>query len=113
MQRKIPTCRIATVLLTALHMGSLPAIADSSNLTATSLRGSVEPYDSDWQFYFDNDSFLGGKQDRNDSGGIGSHFIEFGLTLFAPNDIVAKRPLPDDHPYANLLFSRSRQRGRV
>jgi hypothetical protein len=32
------------------------------------------------------------------------HAIEFGLTLFTPDDITTSAPIHDDHPYANLLF---------
>lgn len=32
------------------------------------------------------------------------HSIEFGLTLFTPSDIETPHPIPDDHPYASLLF---------
>lgn len=104
---------------------------------------TAESYNTGWQFYFDNDVFLGSTKDRNYTGGIAltltgtrardywfsadswlekldsfsgydnliqdadgfqRHAIEFGLTLFTPDDILNPEPIPDDHPYANLLF---------
>lgn len=39
------------------------------------------------------------------------HAIEFGLTLFTPDDISRKDPIFDDHPYGSLMFlSNTRQR---
>ena len=35
---------------------------------------------------------------------IEHHAIEFGLTLFTPDDIATKEPIQNDHPYANMLF---------
>ncbi len=35
---------------------------------------------------------------------ISKHSIELGLSLFTPQNIVRSDPIPDDHPYANLLF---------
>jgi hypothetical protein len=102
-----------------------------------------EPYNAGWEFYFDNDVFLGSTKDRNYTGGIAltlagrraaeypfsldgllgglerlsgyddlvgtpgfykRHAIEFGLTLFTPDDTANPLPIHDDHPYANLLF---------
>ena len=102
-----------------------------------------EAYNTGWEFYFDNDVFLGSTKDRNYTGGLAltlagrraaeypfsldallgglerlsgyhalnsrpglfrRHAIEFGLTLFTPDDITSKAPIRDDHPYANLLF---------
>jgi hypothetical protein len=33
--------------------------------------------------------------------------LEFGLLLFTPQDLAAQAPLPDDRPYANLLYAAS------
>ena len=102
-----------------------------------------EAYNTGWEFYFDNDVFLGSSKDRNYTGGLAltlagrraaeypfsldpllgglerlsgyhelnerprlfrRHSIEFGLTLFTPDNITSKAPIHDDHPYANLLF---------
>lgn len=32
------------------------------------------------------------------------HSLEFGLTSFTPDDIGTSHPLPNDHPYASLIF---------
>lgn len=35
---------------------------------------------------------------------LSRHTIEFGFTLFTPNDISIAEPIKDDHPYASLFF---------
>ncbi len=35
---------------------------------------------------------------------LSRHSIEFGFTLFTPNDITVAEPIKDDHPYASLFF---------
>jgi hypothetical protein len=131
------------ILLLALTPISLQAFQSDMQPQEMSAWDIEEPFDSGWQFYFDNDSFLGSKKDRNytggialtlsgrrvadywfstdgllgkldelsgfqnlltDNGAIRRHSIEFGLTIFTPDDITATAPLPADHPYANLLF---------
>jgi hypothetical protein len=123
---------------TAAH--ATPGLADSEMIAHLD---ASEAYNTGWEFYFDNDVFLGSTKDRNYTGGIAltlagrraaeypfsldgllkgierlgghdrlssapghfhRHAIEFGLTLFTPNDITAQEPIHDDHPYANLLF---------
>ncbi|MEW8028951.1 MAG: lipid A deacylase LpxR family protein [Candidatus Thiodiazotropha sp.] len=102
-----------------------------------------EPYDTGWQFYFDNDVSFNDEKDRNYTGGLAltltgkratdypfsldywldgmdrvsgfdklqagdngihRHAIEFGLTIFTPDDIAESDPIENDHPYANMLF---------
>lgn len=43
---------------------------------------------------------------RNQTGdnGIHRHAIEFGLTIFTPDDLAESDPIENDHPYANMLF---------
>jgi hypothetical protein len=41
--------------------------------------------------------------------GINRHAMEFGITLFTPDDITAQDPIEDDHPYANMLFMANSQ----
>ena len=36
-----------------------------------------------------------------------SRAFELGLQLFTPDDLTAEEPLPDDRPYANLLYAAS------
>ncbi|MCU7853863.1 MAG: lipid A deacylase LpxR family protein [Candidatus Thiodiazotropha sp. (ex Monitilora ramsayi)] len=128
-----------------MYLGVTTADAGHGLVTEAEL-DLVEPeesYNSGWQFYFDNDVFLGSTKDRNYTGGIAltltgrrakdywfsadkwleklddisgydylkggpggfqRHAIEFGLTLFTPDDISTSEAIPDDHPYANLLF---------
>jgi hypothetical protein len=37
--------------------------------------------------------------------------LELGLLLFTPQDLSAAQPLPDDRPYANLIYAASSQLG--
>jgi hypothetical protein len=131
----------AALMLPALGLAhASPKVTDGASIERIEID---EPYDAGWEFYFDNDVFLGSTKDRNYTGGIAltlagrraaeypysldgllsrlnhfsnfeprrrehSHFhrhaIEFGLTLFTPDDITSSAPVTDDHPYANLLF---------
>lgn len=61
----------------------------------------------DWLNGLDRLSGFESLQQR--SGGIDRHAIEFGLTIFTPDDIAAKTPVADDHPYANMLFMANSQ----
>lgn len=139
------------IIGTALFL-LIPAAAQATHgsLDASDIEGieKPEPYDAGWEFYFDNDVFLGSTKDRNYTGGIAltlagnratqypfsldglldglnrltgyqrlplgdksfqRHAIEFGLTLFTPDNIAAYEPIPNDHPYANLLFMANSQ----
>ncbi|MGQ7848325.1 lipid A deacylase LpxR family protein [Granulosicoccus sp. 3-233] len=40
----------------------------------------------------------------SDTAVLSRHSIEFGFTLFTPNDITVAEPIKDDHPYASLFF---------
>jgi hypothetical protein len=50
------------------------------------------------------DRFSGFQHLQRGSQNFERHAIEFGLTLFTPDDVIASQPVLDDHPYANLLF---------
>ncbi|MCM8856146.1 MAG: lipid A deacylase LpxR family protein [Candidatus Thiodiazotropha sp.] len=41
--------------------------------------------------------------------GINRHALEFGLTIFTPDDIAEQEAISDDHPYANMLFMANSQ----
>ncbi|MCU7932948.1 MAG: lipid A deacylase LpxR family protein [Candidatus Thiodiazotropha sp. (ex Codakia rugifera)] len=41
--------------------------------------------------------------------GIDRHALEFGLTIFTPDDIAEQEAISDDHPYANMLFMANSQ----
>ena len=38
-----------------------------------------------------------------------THSMEFGFTLFTPENLDARQPLPNEHPYASLFFVNSSQ----
>ena len=134
---------VHSILLMIFSMGILHAYQESPLPVSEQVSPAEEPYDNGWQFYFDNDAFLGSDKDRNytsgialtlngrraaeywfsadgllgqldrltgyqqlrlDSDGVSRHSIEFGLTIFTPDNIKSENPLPNDHPYANLLF---------
>ncbi len=140
-----PSKPIRSLCLIAMLSATAPALADPGLAPSSDPDRieTAEPDNAGWEFYFDNDVFLGSAKDRNYTGGIAltlagrraaeypfsldgwlgrldglsgfdtrpigergfrRHAIEFGLTLFTPDDIRASAPIPDDHPYANLLF---------
>jgi hypothetical protein len=62
------------------------------------------------EYLFSLDPVLGALNDLTGYsrlGGVGArtrHSIEFGGTAFTPEDVEATEPLPDQQPYASLLF---------
>jgi hypothetical protein len=135
--------RNASIVILLLVQGPALATHGLDDEAAIERIENAEPYAAGWEFYFDNDVFLGSTKDRNYTGGIAltlagrraaeypfsvdgwlggltrisgfqeltlrsdsfnRHAIEFGLTLFTPDNIKISDPIPDDHPYANLLF---------
>lgn len=57
-------------LLLSLRAANGYAAHDLATQEPTDPTEKLEPYDSGWQFYFDNDVFLGSTKDRNYTGGI-------------------------------------------
>ncbi|MBT3026574.1 MAG: lipid A deacylase LpxR family protein [Candidatus Thiodiazotropha sp. (ex Ctena orbiculata)] len=62
------------------------------------------------EYWFSLDNWLNGMdraigfQKEEEKDAIERHAIEFGLTIFTPDDIVEADAIEDDHPYANMLF---------
>ncbi|MEJ2395368.1 MAG: lipid A deacylase LpxR family protein [Candidatus Thiodiazotropha sp.] len=111
----------AALMLSALGLvHASPKVADGASIARIEID---EPYDAGGEYYFAHDVFLGSTNYRNYTRLEHSHFhrhaIEFGITLFTPDDITSSAPVTDDHPYANLLFmANSRidvdpERGRI
>ncbi len=63
------------------------------------------------EWFFSLDPILGFLNDVTGVSDLGNgpssftlHSFEFGTTAFTPEDVEKEQPIPDDHPYAGLVF---------
>ena len=104
-----------------VHVRTLIAI-----LVAAAALGCHAETPTQYSFILENDKWGHPKSDRDYTMGVAlsavqdvdkstSHWITLGSTTFTPQRIEAIRPLPDDRPYAELLylgFGRVEREGR-
>ena len=86
-----PHCPLSDILplvclLMAFGAGEACAGQRLENQTTPEAIEADEPYNTGWQFYFDNDVFLGSTKDRNYTGGIaltltGARAADYGISL--------------------------------